>query len=342
MPFHYFKDRYILIFAPNRVLNINVTFMKRNYFHLIRTVIIFLFVAPANCSFSQDKSVKDLQAKVTKSTKKMTLDSGQVWKSGGLFNLNFGQGSQSNWAAGGDDFSLSVASHLGLFAFYKNDKYSWDNTLDFNYGLVTSTSLGTRKNDDRIDLLSKVGYELNPKLNVAGLFNFHSQFSKGYKYLGDSARDLLSNFMAPGYFLISVGLDFKPAKGLSIFVSPVSSRWTIVNNDSLSFKGSYGVSPGDKVKKEIGAFLNLSYVTKLSKTISYNGRLDLLSNYEHNPENVDVMMNSTFAAKINKILTGSVGLNLIYDDDIKLFGPNHDSPGLQLKQIIALGLNVKI
>jgi len=316
--------------------------MKRTYSFLIKTIVIILCNIWGNSAFSQDKSVKDLQANVTKSTKKVKIDSGKVWKTGGIFNLNFGQGSQSNWAAGGDDFSLSIASYLGLYASYEKGKYSWDNTLDFNYGLVKSTSLGTRKNDDRIDLLSKLGYELNPKINVAGLFNFHSQFSKGYKYIGDSARDLLSNFMAPGYFLLSVGLDFKPAKGLSIFVSPVSSRWTIVNNDSLSVKGSYGVSPGEKVKKEIGAFLNLTYITKLSKTISYNGRLDLLSNYEHNPENVDVMMNSTFAAKINKVLTGSVGLNLIYDDDVKLFGPAHNSPGLQLKQIIAVGLSVKI
>lgn len=316
--------------------------MKRNYFSLIKIIIIILYIGWGNTAFSQDKAVKNLQTKVTKSTKQVKIDSGRVWKTGGLFNLNFGQGSQSNWAAGGDDFSLSIASYLGLYSYYEKDKYSWVNTLDFNYGLVKSTSLGTRKNDDRIDLLSKVGYELNPKLNVAGLFNFHSQFSKGYKYIGDSARDLLSNFLAPGYFLISVGLDFKPAKGLSIFVSPVSSRWTIVTNDSISVKGSYGLSPGDKVKREIGAFLNLSYITKLSKTISFNGRLDLLSNYENNPENIDVMMNSTFAAKINKVLTGSVGLNLIYDDDIKLFGPNHDSPGLQLKQIIALGLSVKI
>ena len=316
--------------------------MKRTYFLLIQIIAIILYSIWGNSAFSQDKSVKDLQANVTKNTKKVKIDSGKVWKTGGIFNLSFGQGSQNNWAAGGDDFSLSIASYMGLFGFYKKGRYSWDNTLDFNYGLVNSTSLGTRKNDDRIDLLSKLGYELNPKLNLAGLFNFHSQFSKGYKYLGDSARDLLSNFMAPGYFLLSVGLDFKPAEGLSIFASPVSSRWTIVNNDSLSVKGSYGVSPGDRVKKEIGAFLNLTYITKISKTISYNGRLDLLSNYEHNPQNVDVMMNSTFAAKINKVLTGSVGLNLIYDDDVKLFGKNHDSPGLQLKQIIAVGLSIKL
>ena len=317
--------------------------MKRDDCSLsVKTITIILCLGMWQSAFSQDPSVKDLQAKATKDIRKLKIDSGKVWKTGGVFNLNFGQGSQSNWAAGGDDFSLSIASYMGFFGFYKRGRYSWDNTLDFNYGLVNSTSLGTRKNDDRIDLLSKVGYELNPKLNLAGLFNFHSQFSKGYKYIGDTARDLLSNFMAPGYFLLSLGLDFKPTKGLSIFASPVTSRWTFVNDDSLSAKGSYGVSPGKKVKKEIAAFLNVTYITKISKAISYNGRLDLFSNYEHDPQNIDVMMNSTFAAKVTKVLSASLGLNLIYDDDVKLFGKNHDSPGLQLKQIIAVGLSVKL
>ena len=204
---------------------------------------------------------------------------------------------------------MSIASYLGFYAFYKKDKYSWDNTIDLNYGLVNTTSLGTRKNDDRIDFLSKVGYALNPKLNVAGLLNFHSQFSKGYNYNSDGTKDLLSNFLAPGYVLLSLGLDYKPAEGLSIFVSPITSRWTIVNDDTLSAKGAYGVTPGKKVKNEIGAFASITYIKNLSKVIAYNGRLDLFSNYEHNPQNVDVMMNNMFTAKLSKVLTASLGLN---------------------------------
>jgi len=283
-----------------------------------------------------------MKSAATKEIKPSKIDSGKIWKTGGIFNLNFGQGSQSNWAAGGDDFSLSIASYLGFYAFYKKDKYSWDNTIDLNYGLVNTTSLGTRKNDDRIDFLSKVGYALNPKLNVAGLLNFHSQFSKGYNYNSDGTKDLLSNFLAPGYVLLSLGLDYKPAEGLSIFVSPITSRWTIVNDNTLSAKGAYGVTPDKKVKNEIGAFASITYIKNLSKVIAYNGRLDLFSNYEHNPQNVDVMMNNMFTAKLSKVLTASLGLNLIYDDDVKLFGPNHDSPALQLKSLIAVGLSVKL
>lgn len=300
--------------------------------------IAFLLISVSG--FSQDQTVKGFQETVAKKAKKVDLDSGMVWKKGGVFNFNLGQGSQSNWSAGGDDFSFSINTYLGVFAFYKKGRYNWDNTLDLNYGLVNTTSLGTRKNDDRIDFLTKVGYELRPKLSVSTLLNFHSQFSKGYSYSGPDSKELLSNIMAPGYLLFSLGLDYKPVEGLSIFVSPVTARWTFVLDDSLSAKGAYG-DPGDKVKNEMGAFASINYLKDITKTITYNGRLDLFSNYAHNPQNVDVMMNNKFTAKLSKALSASLALDLIYDDDVKLFGKNNDSPGLQLRSLIGVGLAVK-
>ncbi len=84
-----------------------------------------------------------------------------TWKTGGTFNLNVNQGALSNWAAGGDKFSLSLTSLLNLFAHYKHGRHSWDNSLDLAYGMVNTTSLGQRKSDDRIDFVSKYGYELD-------------------------------------------------------------------------------------------------------------------------------------------------------------------------------------
>lgn len=297
-------------------------------------------MAFGNTGFAQDQTVKDLQSGANKEIKKDKIDTSKFWNTGGIFNFNFGQGSQSNWAAGGDNFSLSVATYIGLHAFYKKGKYSWDNTFDLNFGLVNTTSTGTRKNDDRIDLLSKVGYALNPKLDLAALINFHSQVSKGYAYNNDGSKDLLSNFLSPGYVLVSLGLDYKPVSGLSIFVSPITSRWTIVNNEDLAPK--YGVDPGKTVRNEFGAFASINYLKNLNKTITYNGRLDLFSNYGHNPQNVDLMMNNMFAAKLSKVLSGSLGLNFIYDDDVKQFGPNHNSPALQFQSMLAVGLSVKL
>ncbi|MDE3182678.1 MAG: DUF3078 domain-containing protein [Bacteroidota bacterium] len=308
---------------------------------ILSSILFLSFLVVNTSSFAQDKTVKEMQSEVAKDIKKHEVDSGKVWKTGGQFDLNLAQGSQSNWAAGGDDFSFSVNSYFGLYAFYKKEKYSWDNTLDLNYGLVNTTSLGSRKNDDRINFLTKAGYEIAPKLSLSALFNFRSQFSKGYNYNKDGTKDLLSNFLAPAYILLSLGLDYKPADGLSIFVSPITSRWTIVRDDSLSAKGAYGVVPGKKSYNEIGAFVTVNYLKNLSKTITYKGRLDLFSNYEKNPQNVDVLMNNMFTAKVSKVLTASLGLDLIYDDNVKLFGPNHDSPALQLKSQIAVGMSVK-
>lgn len=301
----------------------------------------FFILFISNNTFAQDNTVLELKKSSSRDIKRQKIDSGKVWKTAGTFGLNLGQGNQSNWSAGGDDFSFSINSYLGLQAFYKKDRYSWDNTLDLNYGMVNTTSLGTRKNDDRIDFLSKLGYEMNPKLNLTGLFNFHSQFSKGFEYSGTEAKGLLSNFMSPGYFLLSVGLDYKPVEGLSIFASPLTARWTVVNDDSLSAKGAYGVDSGKHLITALGAFASITYLKDLSKSIKYSGRVDLFSNYCHNPENVDIMMKNMFTAQVSKILAASLGLDLIYDDDVKLFGPEKNSPGLQLKSIIAVGLNVK-
>lgn len=291
---------------------------------------------------AQDQTVTDLKSGAEFTEKLPTRDSSKLWTTGGSFTLNIGQGSQKNWAAGGDDFSFSLNTFFGLWARYKKDKISWDNIANFNYGILNTTSQGTRKNDDRIDLTSKIGYALSKKVNAAFLANYQSQFSKGYKYLDDGGKNLLSNFMAPGYLLVSLGFDYAPAQGLSIFVSPVTSRWVFVMNDSLSAIGSYGVEPGKHVKNEIGAFASITYNKKFTSNISYMGKLDLFSNYKHNPQNVDLLMNNMFTFQISKVLAANLGLDLIYDDDVKLFGKNNDSPGMQIKQVIGVGLSIKL
>ena len=138
--------------------------------------LLFFILLSSSFLPAQDQSIQNLKAESGKTIKKAALDTSQKsWKKGGQYSFNLSQGSLSNWAAGGDEFSLSLNSYLNLFAFYKKGKHSWDNSFDFNLGYVKTTSLGNRKNDDRIDLLSKYGYAIGEKLNLSGLFNFRSQ-----------------------------------------------------------------------------------------------------------------------------------------------------------------------
>jgi len=71
----------------------------------------------------------------------------------------------------------------------------------------------------------------------------------------------------------------------------------------------------------------------------------LFSNYKNNPGNIDLFMTNQLTLKVAKNFSASYSLDMIYDDDVRLFGPNKTSPGLQLKSLIGLGyvksLNVK-
>lgn len=300
-----------------------------------------LLVLPFSLLLAQDESIKKLKADTEKSIAKDASDTIQkTWKKGGIYGLNVSQGTLSNWAAGGEDFSLSVNSLLSLYAFYKKDRHSWDNTFDFNLGYVKTTSLGGRKNDDRFDLLSKYGYALNPKLNLAGIFNFRSQLFRGYTF-PDNVKTYSSNFMAPGYLLLGVGLDYKPTSNLSIFLSPATARLIIVRDTALSNKGLYGVDPGEKSALEFGAFATINYLKDISKSVTYKGRLDLFSNYLHNPQNIDIYMTNALNVKLSRVLSLTWGLDLIYDDDVKLFGPDNNSAAWQIKSLVGIGLLVK-
>ncbi len=262
------------------------------------------------------------------------------WRKGGIYNLNLSQGSLSNWAAGGDNFSLSLNSYLGLHAFYKKDHHSWDNTLDFNLGYLNSTSLGARKNDDRLDILSKYGHELTKKLNLAGLVNFRSQFFKGYNYKNET-RTLSSAFLSPAYLLVSPGIDWKPNAFFSVFASPSTLRWIIVKDDTLSAKGLYGVRPGKHTATEFGAFLTANYLKDISKGITFKSRLDLFSNYRRNPKNIDLFMSNVLAFKVSRVLSATWNVDFIYDDDVRIFGEKQNAPALQVKSIAGIGLQLQ-
>jgi len=305
---------------------------------MLKRVLLLLTVFCLNDAYTQDLVVAKLRSETSRNIKKDTDTTNWNWKHGGLYNLNVSQSSLSNWAAGGDNFNMTINSFFNYFAYYKKERQSWDNNLDVNLGFVQSTSQGGRKNDDRFDLLSKYGYKMDTlgKWYLSGLFNFRSQLFDGYSFSGNKAN-FTSSFFAPAYMIISAGLDYKPDNNFSVFFSPLTSRTTLVLNKSLSNQGKYGVDSGSMVKRETGLFVTVNYSKVISTNITYRGRADFFSNYYDKPENVNFFMTNLFTFKINKNFSATYSLDLIYDDKIRIFGPNKKSPGLQTKSIIGIG-----
>jgi hypothetical protein len=265
------------------------------------------------------------------------------WRRGGIINLNLAQGSLSNWAAGGDKFSLAITSYINYYLLNKAKKHTWDNSLDFNFGFLKTSSLGSRKNDDRIEVLSKYGLRLDTtnKIYVSGLFDFRSQLFDGYTYIGDSGT-LSSSFLSPAYVLLSVGIDFKPKDYFSIFLSPLTQRTTFIMSNRLYKQGLYGVPPYHRSKSQIGAFASISFGKEIFKNVTYKTKMDLFSDYNHNPQNIDMYFTNFFNFKINRFLSATYSLDMIYDDDVRLFGKYGTSPALQLKSMIGIGFSMPL
>lgn len=311
----------------------------------MKKVLFFVFlVTTINFLAAQDQSVQDLKNATSKTIAKDPNDTiPKIWKKGGLFNANFGQTSLSNWAAGGDKLQLNVNGFLNLYAFYAKDRTAWDNSLDLALGYVKTTSLGDRKSDDRIDLTSKYGYKLSPtsKWYASLLFNFRTQMAPGFNYPTATTSNKISQFLSPGYLLLSAGLDYKPNKNFSLFVSPLTSRWVIVNATGLAAPnqkgGVYGVPLGKSVRNEIGAFLSANYMNEIVKNVTYKGKLDLFSNYKSNPQNIDVFMTNLLSANIFKGISFNLGLDMVYDDDVRVLGKDFKSRRTQFRQYIGVG-----
>jgi hypothetical protein len=307
----------------------------------------YLFLLLTVCSLrlsAQDKSVQTLKSEAARNIVNNSTDtSKRTWKKGGFFGLNVNQGALSNWAAGGDKFSLSLTSLANLYAHYKQGRRSWDNVLDMAFGMVNTTSLGQRKADDRIDLVSKYGYDLGKKWYLSGLLNFRSQFAKGYAYPTDSTKVLTSNAFSPAYVLLSAGMDYKPDETFSLFLSPITSRWVIVTNDSLAAVGAFGVDSGKHVKMELGAYASVNWAKNLTPTTSYKTKLDLFSNYRHDPLNVDIFWTNVFIVKVSKLINMNLSVDMIYDNDVPTVKKDGTAGGAtaQIKEMLGVGFMYK-
>lgn len=273
--------------------------------------------------------------------KKVKLDLPDGWSNGGLFSLSFTQVSLSNWASGGQN-SISGNSFVSLFANYKKESLAWNNTLDLGYGLMKQGKDGVIKTDDKIDLLSKAGMKATEHWFYAGLINFKSQMTNGYNYPNDSV--VISKFLAPGYLLGAVGMDYKPNDDFSLFMAPITGKMTLVNDNDLSDIGAYGVDPGKKMRGEFGGYIRAAYKTDITESIAFQTKADFFSNYIDKPQNIDVSWETLLLMKVGKFITVSFATHLINDADIKLKTEAGDKEvsKVQFKQMFGVGLSYKL
>jgi hypothetical protein len=298
-----------------------------------RTLLLFALLFATFSAFSQaTPAPKD-------TTKKDTL-----WKIHGQNTVLINQSSFSNWAAGGAN---SVAINL-VFDYdfdYKKGNWSWDNKAIVGYGLSKQNGTDWRKNDDRIILNSLLGYKAAQYWLYTFYANFQTQFTNGYSYDANNNKTLISASFAPAYLTFGPGFAYKQSDNFRINFSPVAAKITLVENDSLSNAGAFGVTPGSKSLFEFGASIDAYYKVNIAKNIAFENILKLYENYLKNPGNVYADYAANLYMKVNKYITVNAGVELINDANAQIpetvNGVTSSHSLLQTKQIFGAGLTYK-
>lgn len=306
---------------------------------------ILLLTVISYCAVAQDTTATDTT----------------YWQYGGFAALNINQASFVNWAAGGEN-SFSATFIGNFFSKYAKGKLSWENNLDVAYGVLRSGNVGFRKNEDKIDYSSKLGYKAADHWFYTGLLNWKTQFAEGFNFPDDTT--VVSRFMAPGYILVSAGIDYKPVEYFSLFMSPATGKFTFVLDQDIADAGTYGNDPavfdnngnkiesGDKIRAEFGAYLKLLFQKDVIKNVNLKTQLEIFNNYtdpnKENRKNFDINWETTINMKINDYLATSLILHMIYDHDIEV--PIDDDGDdvadrtgarTQFKQVLGIGLSYK-
>lgn len=286
------------------------------------------------------------------------------WDFEGNAALSFNQLHVSDeWAKGGES-SISSLSTLKFSADYSHNKEKWDNDIEIKLGALSllddkESSSRFRKTEDKFEINSKYGRSAFNNYYYTALVNLKSQFIKGFDYKKSDSIPV-SKFFSPGYFIFSLGMDYKPNKKFTLMVSPVTSKFTFVLDDSLAtndFK-RFGLIEGEKVKKEIGAYMKSTWKYDFNKDIKLENKFNVFTNYIKNPEKkdekrklkefFDMDWEINLSMKISEYAEATINTHLIYDYDIQFpkLDPDGNETGetydkVQFKEYFSIGFTYK-
>jgi Protein of unknown function (DUF3078). len=236
------------------------------------------------------------------------------------FVLN--QASLSNWVKGGES-SISTALDATEYADYNNKqlKLSSYNFARLKFGYIETGKDGIRKNLDLLETNSKINHKAFGKFDFSFILLFKTQIAIGRNYFkttaGKDTSNLVSKFMNPAILTIGLGLDYRPNKTTSINFSPLSYKGTFVTDTANIDQTQYGIAKNRKSLNEPGVSFMITNEFKPVKTVTIVNRLQLFTNYIHNPQNVDVDWEMIATTKLNWFTDVMFNTHLIFDDDTK-------------------------
>lgn len=293
-----------------------------------KIVFLYLFLFDFLILFSQEKvDNPSTEIKDTLSAKKISN-----WEVLGKNSLSLSQNAFSNWVAGGtNSFGVNVKTNYEFN--YKKGKHIWNNKVSIAYGQLSNEGEKPKKTDDNVFISSTYGNEISNHWYGSIAMSLQTQIANGYDYNtypNYTPKDRRSAFMAPGYFTLGVGFEYKPQGKFQLSLYPITSKTTFVLDKKLQKKGNFGLrNDGDSEYLELGAYVGIKYELEIMKNITWKSDLNFFTNYLSHTERIDMNFNTIFDMKVNDYVSAILSFNALYDHD--------QLKKMQIKQTLGIG-----
>lgn len=241
-----------------------------------------------------------------------------------------------NWYKGGESTNALLSGLVLEANFDDRQRLEFENKLEIKLGFVTAPSDTVHKYKTNADL-----FRLNSKLGVKAFKNwyytlageFKTQFFANYK---TNTNDMISNFLSPAQFDLTLGMDFKQNKknySLSLLGSPLAYTFMYINSDKILDPGAFNVDAGHKTANLFGSKFTGNLNWKIIPSIVWESKLEYFTTYD----TVIASWENTFNFVLNRYLSTKLFVHARYDDGVKLTDDNKSY--FQLQELLSFGLN---
>lgn len=276
--------------------------------------------------------VRDIQEDALDAARALR-DSRSPWRREANLSLQLTQNyATENWHQGAANaFAMLWAAKA--FANYNKGNLSWENNAEWRVGVSTVSGDTLRKmntTDDIFQVYSKFGYQVHKYWYVSIFADFRTNFFPNFQ---KNSNHLNTTFLTPIRYNMGLGIDYKPLKGLSVNISPVTYKLTYAFNTDVECidVNALGIETGNNMLNEVGSSVRVEWKWRPLREIELETKFYFFTNYKQ----VETELEIDVDFYINKYMSAKILLHPRYDGTVE--STTDDKSRLQFKELISVG-----
>ena len=177
-------------------------------------------------------------------------------------------------------------------------------------------------------IYSKANLRIVPKIYTSLSAELETRLLPTYK---SNSMELKSGPFSPFRFNAAFGVDFKPVKGLSISLSPVSYKVIHIMDTARVKPTDYGLKAHRRTQHNIGSSVRVEYLWKPVREVALETKFYTYTNYRD--VEIDLEVNCDFI--INRFMSARLMLHPRYDTSVIMEGDKRAK--MQFRELLSIG-----